>query len=141
MQIFGRLRITALIAVLTCVSLPMMAGCEADGAAQTRSGPQRVGASYSANQGDRDLREEREVEWTRYEIDSEKTIRVFFQNGDPKCYGARAELEESSSSISIAVIVGVLPDAPETCLMVGVESWLLVNTREPIGSRAIENAE
>lgn len=60
-----------------------------------------------------DLKNERVSSWSRYEIVDDTTIRIFFTGGDPKCFSARAIVEESPSEIRVALVEGSIPEAPE----------------------------
>lgn len=84
-----------------------------------------------------DLADERTVDWTRHEVVSGFEIRVYFIAGTPDCYGARATVSETAAMISIAVIEGAIPGAPEECVLVARQASLLVRTSSPIGDRTI----
>lgn len=84
-----------------------------------------------------DLTDEKAVEWIRYERISPHRLRVFFTTGDPKCYGSRAIVRQSSTQVAVAVIVGVLPGAPKQCTAIGRYASLLVTLDAPLGDRRV----
>lgn len=88
-----------------------------------------------------DLTHEHPVEWTSYEKVSDHQLRFFFTNGTPKCYGARAIVQEGSSTIWVATIVGTLPDAPANCTLEAIEASVLVTTKKPVGDRSVIHLE
>lgn len=84
-----------------------------------------------------DLTHERVVEWTHYDEVAENQLRFFFMAGTPSCYGSRAVVEESGTAVSVAVIEGTLPDAPDACTDEGRFASLLVETDAPVGEREV----
>ena len=84
-----------------------------------------------------DLENERVDPWTGHEIVDDSTIRIFFTGGDPKCFGAKPMIEESPSEIRIAIIIGSIPEASETCHALGVLNAMTVETAEKINGRNI----
>jgi hypothetical protein len=88
-----------------------------------------------------DLAGQQVVEWTDYEVVSDQELRFHFQTGTPDCYGSRAAVEEDDSGIRVATIVGLLPDAPQDCPMVGRKASILVTTEAPVGDREVEHLE
>lgn len=88
-----------------------------------------------------DLTDQQVVEWTNYEVVSERQLRFHFPTGTSECYGARTEVQEDDSGIQVATIVGLLPDAPGECSLVGRPASILVTTEEPVGDRAVEHLE
>lgn len=88
-----------------------------------------------------DLTDQQVVEWTDYEVVSERQVRFHFPTGTPECYGARTEVRQDGSGIQVATIVGLLPDAPAECSLVGRPASILVTTEEPVGDRAVEHLE
>ena len=88
-----------------------------------------------------DLTDQQVVEWTDYEVVSERELRFHFPTGTPECYGARTEVRQDGSNIQVATIVGLLPDAPQECSLVGRPASILVTTEEPVGDRTVEHLE
>ncbi|MCY1159442.1 MAG: hypothetical protein MOP51_2467 [Citricoccus sp.] len=88
-----------------------------------------------------DLTGQQVVEWTEYEVVSERELRFHFPTGSPDCYGARAAVEEDDSGIRVATIVGLVPDAPENCALVGRTASIVVTTETPVGDRTVEHLE
>jgi hypothetical protein len=84
-----------------------------------------------------DLADEHAVEWIRSEQPSDREVRVYFLMGNPKCYGARAQVRETPNEIEIAVMEGTLPDAPENCALVAAEASILITLDMPVASRRI----
>lgn len=88
-----------------------------------------------------DLTDEHPVEWTSYEKVSDHQLRFFFTSGTAKCYGARAVVQEGSSTIWVATIVGTLPDAPAKCSLIALKASILVTTKKPLDDRRIVHLE
>jgi hypothetical protein len=84
-----------------------------------------------------DLSQERAVDWQRYELIDEHRIRVFFSAGSKSCYGTRAVVEETESTVEIAVIEGRLPGAPDVCTLIARQASILVETSQPVGDREV----
>lgn len=84
-----------------------------------------------------DMTNEHTVEWDALEVFSETSIRISFWAGTESCFGTRAIVEESDTTIAIAAIEGTLPDAPEVCTDEGRRASLVVETDKPIGGREI----
>jgi hypothetical protein len=131
--------------LLAVAAAVLLAGCGDGSAAGSSSSivatvaPSGSEASSGAvgSTGRDDLDHEKEVAWTRYEIVSDQEIRVFFWNGDDRCYGARAEVEEDADSVRVSVFTGTIPGAPAECILVAREDSLVVSTEEPVGSRSV----
>jgi hypothetical protein len=88
-----------------------------------------------------DLTGQQVVEWTDYEVVSDQELRFHFPTGTPDCYGSRTAVEEDDSSIRVATIVGLVPDAPANCALVGRTASILVTTEAPVGDRTVEHLE
>jgi hypothetical protein len=84
-----------------------------------------------------DMTGQQVVEWTDYEVVSAQELRFHFPTGTPDCYGSRAAVEEDDSGIRVATIVGLLPDAPQDCPMVGRKASILVTTEAPVADREV----
>lgn len=84
-----------------------------------------------------DLKNERVVEWQRYEVVGPSTLRVFFSAGSESCYATRSILEETDTVIRIAIIEGELPGAPEICTLVARDASLTIEIIRPIGEREV----
>lgn len=84
-----------------------------------------------------DLRNEHVVEWQRYEVVDDSTLRVFFTAGSETCYGTRSIIEETDAVVRIATVEGEIPEAPEVCTLVGREASLVIETTKPIGEREV----
>ncbi|MDI3329573.1 MAG: hypothetical protein QJR09_02410 [Micrococcus sp.] len=88
-----------------------------------------------------DLTGQQVIPWTDYEVVSERQLRFHFPTGSPDCYGSRAAVEEDDSGIRVATIVGLVPDAPENCALVGRTASILVTTEAPVGDRTVDHLE
>jgi len=102
--------------------------------AETASG---TGPGSSDVQPRDDLLDEHALEWSRTEQLSDKQLRVYFFMGNPKCYGARAEVDESPKAIKITVIEGRLPNGPTNCVLDATEASILIMLDAPIATRSI----
>lgn len=132
-----------LAAVLTVTA---MTGCTAGqgesrpGSSATRitpTSPERLPTKPADVQQSTDLHDERPASWSRYEIVSDHSIRIYFTQGDPKCYGVRATVEEDTTTVRISLYFGTIPGAPNVCTAVGMLASLLLTTRDPIGTRSV----
>ncbi|UAJ81451.1 hypothetical protein IT072_06755 [Leifsonia sp. ZF2019] len=68
---------------------------------------------------------------------SDTEVRVYFVAGIPDCYGTRAVVSETSTTIAVTVMEGVIPGAPDECELVARQASLLVRTSRSIGGRTI----
>lgn len=84
-----------------------------------------------------DLSQERAVGWQRFELVDENTVRVFFSAGSKSCYGTRAVVEETESTVEIAAIEGKIPGAPDVCTLIARQASILVETSQPVGDREV----
>lgn len=84
-----------------------------------------------------DLSQERAVDWQRFELVDDNTIRVFFSAGTESCYGTRAVVEETDEAVEIAVIEGKIPGAPDVCTLIARQASILVETSQPVGDREV----
>ena len=57
--------------------------------------------------------------------------------GNPSCYGVRAEVRESAAAVTIATLSGSVPDGPDVCAAIAVETSLLVSLDAPVGQRKV----
>lgn len=84
-----------------------------------------------------DLSQERAVDWQRFELVDDNSVRVFFSAGSKSCYGTRAVVEETDEAVEIAVIEGRFPGAPDICTLVARQASILVETSQPVGGREV----
>jgi hypothetical protein len=114
------------------------------------SGPADVGGGSSATQAPTaapeaatdvqsrsDLLNEADLEWTRWEILDGTHVRVFFVGDNPKCHGIHTTVEETSTTVTIALRQGTVPDAPEACAAVAYQGSALVSLASPVAARSI----
>ncbi|MFT3942559.1 MAG: hypothetical protein QM705_01850 [Ancrocorticia sp.] len=136
--------------VVRCVSAATMAsalvltlascGSEPESSSESTAAPAITDSSFAPQVDDEprdDLTNEHVVEWDHLEVFSETSIRVKFWVGSDRCYGTRAVVEETDTTIAIAAIEGLLPDAPQECTKEARGASLLVETKSPIGDREI----
>lgn len=84
-----------------------------------------------------DLSQERAVDWQRFELVDDNSVRVFFSAGSKSCYGTRAVVEETDEAVEIAVIEGRFPGAPDICTLIARQASILVETSQPVGDREV----
>jgi len=84
-----------------------------------------------------DLVRERLNAWSKYEIISDTSIRVFFSTGTQRCYGNRAVLVETPEEIRVAIVEGNVPELPVACTADAKLTSFLLHTRHPISGRKI----
>jgi hypothetical protein len=117
-------------------------GSEVSGSSTAHSAPtQDTGDAVVDDEPRDDLTGQQVVEWTDYEIVSERELRFHFPTGTPDCYGSRTAVEEDDSGIRVATIVGLVPGAPENCALVGRTASIVVTTETPVGDRTVEHLE
>src|SRR5699024_11376620 len=73
-----------------------------------------------------DLVDEWVVEWERYEIIDENSIRFFFNTGPENCFGARAVVEVTADAVQLAVIEGRQDGGPEMCTLIARQASLVL---------------
>lgn len=143
------IRLRRLTAVLAAAVLAVIAmtGCT-DGGGESPSGSATTNPGYDPAakppaQSTNDIRQrtdlhnERVSSWSRYEVVSNHSIRVFFTMGDPQCHGVRAAIDEDTTAVRITLYEGTLPDAPTECTTLAASASLLVATRDPVGTRSV----
>ncbi|MBB5749431.1 hypothetical protein [Micrococcus sp. TA1] len=117
-------------------------GSEVSGSSTAHSAPtQDTGDAVVDDEPRDDLTGQQVVEWTDYEVVSERELRFHFPTGTPDCYGSRTAVEEDDSGIRVATIVGLVPGAPENCALVGRTASIVVTTETPVGDRTVEHLE
>ncbi|MGW4121174.1 hypothetical protein [Nocardia sp. NPDC004711] len=76
--------------------------------------------------------------WTRVAPDR---IAVNFQTGSPECYGVNATVTETSSTVTVDLKSGTLPDAVgKMCTMIAVFGTLEIQLKSPLGDRKVLSA-
>jgi hypothetical protein len=135
----------ALVAAVLAVTA--LTGCTAGGgesppsSATTNTGydPTAKPPTQSTNdiQQRTDLHNEHASSWSRYEVVSDHSVRVFFYMSNPQCYGVRAAVDEDTSTVRITLYEGTLPDAPAECAALAASASLLITTRDPVGTRSV----
>lgn len=118
-------------------------GSEVSGSSTAHSAPTQdtTGDAVVDDEPRDDLTGQQVVEWTDYEVVSERELRFHFPTGTPDCYGSRTAVEEDDSGIRVATIVGLVPGAPENCALVGRTASIVVTTETPVGDRTVEHLE
>ncbi|MEC3951766.1 hypothetical protein VMT65_01845 [Nocardia sp. CDC153] len=77
--------------------------------------------------------------WTRLAPDK---IAVNFQTGSPECYGVDAAVTETSSSVTVDLKSGTLPEAVgKMCTMIAVFGTLEIQLKAPLGDRKVLSAK
>ena len=154
------------LAILSVITALAVSGCSKDSSEETSAKPSSsasVESSQSAidngssrsgdthgdsssdtpssdgNASRTDLKNEQIVEWTRSEQISPNQLKLYFSSGTEKCYGARAVVKESDTSVEVATIVGRLPNASANCSLIGREASVIVKTEKPIGERKVDH--
>lgn len=87
------------------------------------------------------LESERPQPWTEYEELSDTELQFTTWMGTPTCYGIRYQVEETEEEVSVGLITGVLPEAPENCTAEAVEAEITVELEEPLGDREVTELE
>lgn len=139
-RFFAALLIFALIGVA-------VTGCAINGGESNPSQPS-IDAGYDSTakpprQSPNDIRQqtglgdERVSSWSRYEVISDTSVRIFFYMGNPECHGVRATVDEDEATVRITLYEGTLSNAPTECVANAVSASLLLTTRNPIGKRSI----
>ncbi|MGV9666188.1 hypothetical protein ACWDUL_14610 [Nocardia niigatensis] len=76
--------------------------------------------------------------WTRVAADK---IAVNFQTGSPECYGVDAAVTETSSTVTVDLKSGTLPEAVgKMCTMIAVFGTLEIQLKSPLGDRKVLSA-
>lgn len=144
-----RTTLPAALATLAAAALLLVSttGCTAGGgesppsSATTDAGydPTAKSPTQSTNdiQQRTDLHNEHASSWSRYEVVSDHSVRVFFYMGNPQCHGVRAAVDEDAATVRITLYEGTLPDAPAECTLNAASASLVVTTRDPVGTRSV----
>jgi hypothetical protein len=74
--------------------------------------------------------------WSRLPADD--AIAVHFTTGTPQCYGASAEVQETTDIVAVKLRTGTRPDAiGRACIAIGLTATLDLPLRAPLGNRAV----
>ncbi|MFT8703786.1 hypothetical protein [Bifidobacterium aquikefiricola] len=143
------IRFRRVLAVLTVIVLTGsgMTGC-ALGGNESPSQSEETSPGYDATalppsfsskdiQQHKNLNDEHSLSWYRYDIVSDRLVRVHFTMGNPECYGVRAVVNEETNTVRIALHEGTLPGSPAHCSLFAAMASLLLTTQNPIGTRSI----
>lgn len=133
---------------VTLAALAALVGCTPPGespaeateptsAAAGAAGPEPEEAEPVDDPSREDLHDEHALEWEDARVIAPDAIRVEVPAGTERCYGLRSIVEEDGSTVRIAVMQGLLPDAPAACTMELRRASMLVRTAEPVGDREI----
>ncbi|AYF73016.1 hypothetical protein D7D52_03085 [Nocardia yunnanensis] len=77
--------------------------------------------------------------WTRLGADK---IAVNFQTGSPECYGIDATVVENSTSVTVDLKSGTLPNAVgKMCTMIAVFGTLEIQLKAPLADRKVLSAK
>ncbi len=122
----NRISSRSLTACITMLGVVLVVACSTSpsGPADVDSGSSATPAPITApetvadTQSRSDLLNEKDLEWTRSEIVDDTHNRVFFIGDNPKCYGLRTTVEETSTTVTISLRQGTTPDAPDACAAV-----------------------
>ncbi|BAW10038.1 conserved hypothetical protein [Nocardia seriolae] len=69
-------------------------------------------------------------------------IAVNFQTGSPECYGVDAAVTETSSTVTVDLKSGTLPEAVgKMCTMIAVFGTLEISLKAPLGDRKVLSAK
>lgn len=125
--------------------MPLIAGCDAtssDSSSAPTSSSSGSGPSVQRDELPRnDLTSEWVAPWSRFEQNATDQLRFFYTGGDPACYGVRVAVYETTTTITVATIVGIKPNAPNECILIASLSSVLVTTSQPVGTRAVTHLE
>lgn len=84
------------------------------------------------------------INWTKYEVSDSHELTFIANTGDPKCFKLRIVTKETDGLIEVAIVEGVLPEAPKHCTAVGKIEKLTVTTEAPaqnLNVRALPSRE
>lgn len=71
------------------------------------------------------------VEWLEYKVTDTHELTFVVLTGTDTCYGLRTVVDETDEAIEVAIVEGVLPDAPTHCTMVARYEKLKITTTAP----------
>lgn len=81
--------------------------------------------------GDTAMRSEQVVEWLEYEVTGTHELTFVVLTGTDTCYGLHTVVNETEETIEVAIVEGVLPDAPTHCALVARYEKLKIATTAP----------
>lgn len=129
------------------LTVAAMTGCAVGGSevppsspnTKTRYDPTVKPPTQSANdiRQRTDLHDEHASSWSRYDVVSDHSVRVFFYMGNPRCHGVRATVDEDTASVRITLYEGTLPNSPAECAALAESASLLITTHDPVGARSV----
>ncbi|WP_067886319.1 hypothetical protein [Nocardia vaccinii] len=97
------------------------------------------GRTFTANPAIVDARPMAFDSWSPLAADR---IAVNFQIGSPDCFGVDATATETSSTVTIALRSGRLPEAQgRMCTMIAVFGTLDIQLKQPLGNREVLSAK
>ena len=74
--------------------------------------------------------------WSRLPTDD--AIAVHFTTGTPECYGASADVQETTDIVAVKLRTGTRPDAVgRACIAIGLTATLELPLRAPLGNRTV----
>lgn len=135
----NRIRLLGGLLTVSTAYSSLVSGCSSSGsdASHHASNPPSQEATARDDTSRDDLTNEQAVPWERHEIVSENTIRLFFTARPKSCFGVRAVVKETETTVEVAVLEGKLPDAPKFCTLEARKASIVVETEQPIADREV----
>jgi hypothetical protein len=139
-----RCRLTLVVAIAACTAAPLfsagVAGAEPPPPPIVTTLPERpapTGTTPFANDPSIvDARPQTIESWSR--LPAEDAIAVHFATGTPECYGAAADVQETTDIVAVKLRTGTRPDAVgRACIAIGLTGTLELPLRAPLGNRAV----
>lgn len=86
----------------------------------------------------RSIKDPYEIAWSSWEkVDGANAVRIFYTSGVPACYGQYADVVETRSKVTIRLYSGSVPNAPDACISLAVNSSMVVPLKAPLGNRKV----
>ncbi|NEG54682.1 hypothetical protein [Bifidobacterium platyrrhinorum] len=109
------------------------------------SHPQEVDDPHASSREDlepaRSLTHTVVMSFTSYSVVDEHHIRIFFTGGTPACQGYQATAKETADTVTVTLVQGLVPDAPDACTLQAVAYSMMIELKDPLGARTVVAAQ
>jgi hypothetical protein len=139
-----RRRQTLVVAIAACTAAPLLAA----GTASAQPPPPPVVTTlperpaptgttqFTDDPSIVDARVQAIESWSR--LPSDDAIAVHFATGTPQCYGAAADVQETTDIVAVKLRTGTRADAVgRACIAIGLTATMELPLRAPLGNRAV----
>ena len=139
-----RRRLTLVVAIAACTAAPLLgaeiATAEPPPPPVVTTLPERPAPTGTTQFTDDpsivDARIQTIESWSRLPADD--AIAVHFATGTPECYGATADVQETTDIVAVKLRTGTRADAVgRACIAIGLTATMELPLQAPLGNRAV----